>query len=90
MPWYLILGAIAMLGLVALGTHLLLTIFNKRGWVYYQNLDAPKGSWLGLIEEIYQPSVTHVVDQQTLEESSRDQTESGDPDNAGETPLAER
>jgi hypothetical protein len=89
MPWYLVLGAVATLGLVALATHLLLTLFNKRGWVYYRNPDAPKGSSLGLLEEIYQPSVTHVIDQQTLEDSVTDQSESGDPEAPGEHPPAE-
>ena len=41
MPWYVVVGAIAMLGLVAFATHLLLTVFNKRGWVYYRNPDSP-------------------------------------------------
>lgn len=90
MPWYLILGVVAVLGIVALATHLLLTSLNKRGWVYYRNPDAPRGSWLGLLEEIYQPAATHVVEQQTLEESVRDQTESGDPETPGSPPPAGR
>jgi hypothetical protein len=83
MPWYLILGAVAVLGLVAFATHLLLTSFNKRGWVYYRNPEAPKGSALGLLEEIYQPSVTHVIDQQTVEDSVRDHSESTEPETPG-------
>ena len=79
----LALAAIVVLGLVALLIHLLLTIFNRRGWVYYRNPDTPKGSSLGLLEEIYQPSTTHVVDQQILDESHRDQTESGDSEHPG-------
>jgi hypothetical protein len=81
----LAVAVIVVLGVVALLTHLLLTVFNKRGWVYYRNPEAPRGSWLGLIEEIYQPSVTHVADQQNLEESHRDQTESGDPEKPGDS-----
>ena len=73
-----------MLGLVAVATHLLLTLFNKRGWVYYRNPEAPRGSSLGLLEEIYRPAATHVLEQQTLEDSIRDQSESGDPDNPEE------
>jgi hypothetical protein len=88
MPWILVFGAIATLILVAVVTHLLLTAFNRRGWVYYRNPDAPKGSSLGLIEEIYQPSVTHVIDQQSLEDSLlKDQSESGDPDSPGTDAL---
>jgi hypothetical protein len=76
----MILGAAAVLGLVALAAHLLLTAFNRRGWIYYRNPDAPKGRSLGLIEEIYQPSTTHVIDHETLEDSLRDQIESSGPD----------
>jgi hypothetical protein len=89
MPWYMVLGVVVVLGIVALTTHLLLTSFNKRGWVYYRNPNAPKGSSLGLLEEIYQPSVTHVIDQQVLEDSLTDQSESGDPETPGGSPLAE-
>jgi hypothetical protein len=89
MPWYLILGVVVVLGIVALTTHLLLTAFNKRGWVYYRNADAPKGSSLGLLEEIYRPSATHVIDQQALEDSLKDQSEPGDPESPGGPPLAD-
>lgn len=82
--WVLALLVILVLAIIALLTHLLLTSFDKRGWVYYRNPGAPKGSSLGLLEEIYQPSVTHVTEQQTLEDSLRDQTESGDPDGRGD------
>ena len=33
---------------------------------------------LGLFEEIYQPSVSHVIEQQVTEETEADQTESGE------------
>jgi hypothetical protein len=89
MPWYVVIGAVAVLGLVAFATHLLLRSFNKRGWVYYRNPDAPKGSWLGLIEEIYQPASAHVADQQALEDSVRYQPESGDPESPGEPPASD-
>jgi hypothetical protein len=81
--WVLALLVILVLALIALLTHLLLTSFDRRGWVYYRNPGAPKGSWLGLHEEIYQPSVTHATEQQTLEDSLKDQTESGDPKSPG-------
>ena len=65
MPWYLVLGVVAVLGIVALVTHLLLTMFNKRGWVYYRDADAPKA--------------VHLVDQEIPDEFVSDHTESGDP-----------
>jgi hypothetical protein len=89
MPWYLILGVVVVLGIVALTTHLLLAWFNKRGWVYYRNPNAPKGSSAGLLEEIYQPASAPVVDQHALEDSLKDQSESGDPETPGRPPLAD-
>jgi len=80
MNWPLVIGVITALAVLAIGAHLLLTWSDRRGWVYYRNPDAPKGSSLGLLEEIYQPSAAHVIDQETLEDSIRDQAESGDPD----------
>jgi len=80
MNWPLVVGVIATLVAVAIAAHLLLTWFDQRGWVYYRNPDAPKGSSLGLLEEIYQPSAAHIIDQETLEDSIRDQAESGDGD----------
>jgi len=80
MSWTMILGVIAVLGLVALTVHLVLTWFDRRGWVYYRNPKAPKGSWLGVAGEIFQPSVTHVNEQQTLEDSLREDSESGEPE----------
>ncbi len=83
MNWILIVGVVAVLAIIAFATHLLLAWFEKRGWVYYRSTDAPRPRSLGLLEEIYQPSTTHVVDQETLEDSLKDQTETGDPDRPG-------
>jgi hypothetical protein len=80
MNWPIVVGVIATLVVVAIGSHLLLTWFDQRGWAYYRNPDAPRGGSLGLLEEIYQPSAAHVIDQKTLENSIRDQAESGDGD----------
>ena len=80
MPWLLIIGALAVLSFIALTTHLLLTWFDRRGWVYYRNPGAPKGRSLGMLEEIYQPSISHVVDEESREATEADQSESGDPE----------
>ena len=48
--WVLAILVILVLALIALLTHLLLTSFDRRGWVYYRNPGAPKGSWLGLLD----------------------------------------
>lgn len=86
MNWLVIAGVVVVVGLAVTGGHFVLTWANDRGWVYYRNPDAPKGSSLGLLEEIYQPSTAHVIDQETLEDSIRDQAESGDPDIPDSTP----
>jgi len=86
MNWPLVIGVIAALAVLAIGAHLLLTWSDERGWVYYRNPDAPRGTSLGLLEEIYQPSTAHVIDQETLEDSIRDQAESGDPDLPNDSP----
>jgi uncharacterized membrane protein len=81
--WILASAVILVLGLTAFMTHVLLTQIEKRGWVYYRSTDKPRPRSLGLLEEIYQPSMTHVIDQETLEESVKHQSESGDPDKPG-------
>jgi pheromone shutdown protein TraB len=80
MNWLAIAGVVAVVGIVLAVGHISLTWANDHGWVYYRNPDAPRGRSLGLLEEIYQPSSVHVVDQKTLEDSIRDQAESSDPD----------
>ncbi len=81
MNWILIVGVVVVLGIMAFATHLLLTWFEKQGWVYYRSTERPRPKPIGMLDEIYQPSMTHVVDQETLEDSLKDQTESGDPEN---------
>jgi hypothetical protein len=41
MPWYLALGVVAVLGIAALATHLVLALLNKRGWSSYSDPDEP-------------------------------------------------
>jgi hypothetical protein len=82
--WVLASAVILVLGLTAFVTHVLLTRFEKRGWVCYRSTEKPRPRSLGLLEEIYQPSRTHVIDQETLKESVKDQTESGDPEESGD------
>ena len=55
----------------------------RRGWVYYRSEDQPRPSSLGLIEEIYQPSIEHVTEEKTGEQSRADQAESGDGEEPG-------
>lgn len=79
MIWLLVAGVAIVLGIVAFCVHLLLTWFERRGWVYYRTPDKPKPRSLGYLEEIYQPSSSHVIEEQITEETIADATESGEP-----------
>lgn len=86
MQWVLIIILIAS-ALLIIGTagHLVLMWANRKGWVYYRNEDRPTPHSLGLLEEIYQPSIEHVIDQEISEQTAADSTESGDPDTPDST-----
>ena len=73
----LAVGGVVLVVVLVAG-HVLLTWAEGRGWVYYRSADRPRPRSLGLLEEIYQPSLTHVIDQQITEETEADQAESGE------------
>ena len=82
--WFLIgVLVVIVLGIAALTVHLILTWANRRGYVYYRNPERPPPRTLGLLEEIYQPSIEHVIEHETSEETRADQDESGEPPNPG-------
>ena len=84
MEWMVIAALILALALiVGSALHLALTWANHKGWVYYRNEHRPPPRTLGLLEEIYQPSIEHVIDEETSEQTRADQAESGAPDTAG-------
>jgi hypothetical protein len=78
MLWVSLIVVVAVLALVLIAGHLLLTWAERRGWVYYRSTEHPRPRSLGLFEEIYQPSVSHVMEQQVTEETEADQNESGE------------
>jgi len=81
------------IGLIVLGV--LATVFGLvfaansrwaagRGWVYNKYNPRPRGSGIPTtLDEIYQPSVEHVTEEQASEATRADQDESGDKPNAG-------
>lgn len=69
---------VVVLALVLVSGHLALAWAERRGWVYYRSTDRPRPRSLGLFEEIYQPSISHVMEQQVTEETEADQIESGE------------
>ena len=78
MLWVSLIVVVAVLALVLIAGHLLLTWAERRGWVYYRSTERPRPRSLGLFEEIYQPSISHVIDQRMTEETEADQSESGE------------
>jgi hypothetical protein len=52
---------------------------GKRGWVYNKHNPRPRGSGTSmLVDQIYQPSMHHVIDEQTSERTRAEQDESGE------------
>jgi len=76
-------GIVVVLALALLVVHLILTWMSGRGWIWYRTKDRPRPTSLGLIEEIYQPSIEHVTEEHTSERARADQTESGAPEPPG-------
>ena len=74
---YLVVGGI---GLIAVGysIHRAGLAADRRGWLYYRTKPRFRGSSLGLLEEIYQPSIRYVVDEIAEEKARGDQAETGD------------
>jgi len=77
------LAVLSVLGAAAAIVHLVLTWADRRGWVYYRNPERPPPRSLGLLEEIYEPSVSHVIEQEITDDTVADTTESGDPPEPG-------
>ena len=78
MLWVTLIAVVVILMVVLVAGHFVLTRAERRGWVYYRSTDRPRPRSLGLFEEIYQPSVTHVMDQQLTGITEADQTKSGE------------
>lgn len=57
---------------------------GERGWVYNRHNPRPRGvGSLGLLEEIYQPSIRHVIEERASEKARGSQDESGDDPDPG-------
>ena len=80
MTWYVAIPAIVALTAIAVGAHLLLTWFERRGWVYYRSTHRPRPRSLGYLDEIHQPSSSHMIEEQISEETIADAADSGEPE----------
>ena len=79
-PVLVVVSIVGVLVVAAGLVHLLLTWMNRRGWIWYRTKDRPRPTSLGLLEEIYQPSVEHVIEQQVSQETEADQAAKGEPE----------
>ena len=79
MGWIIAAGVLLALGY---GLHRLALWADGRGYIYYKTKPKFKGSSLGLIEGIYNPSVEHVVEERAGERARGSQDESGDKPDA--------
>jgi hypothetical protein len=81
MPWFVTLGIVAVvIGLIAYAWHRLAVFAAERDWIYHEKHNPrPKGmTSLGLLEEIYQPSIQHMVQEIAEEKARGDQAQTGD------------
>lgn len=51
---------------------------ESRGWLYWRRSERRGGGSLGLLEEIYQPSMIHVFEEETRLQTEAEQDESGE------------
>lgn len=74
MSWMIVIAG----GLIAVyGMHRLAVWAEGRGWIYYRRKDRPAPLPMGLLEEIYQPSIEHTIVELSEEAIRADQDESG-------------
>ena len=77
MHWWIIGGIVATV-LLALAVDQLALWAERRGWIYWRRTERRVSGSLGYLEPIFQPSITHVVDEETRERTEADQDQSGE------------
>ncbi len=78
MDWYWIVAAVLGVGLVGFAADQLALWMERRGWLYWRRSGRPRGGSLGILETIYQPSMSHVFEQETRQRTEADQDDSGE------------
>ena len=74
----LLLAAIVALIVLGYAAHRFLLYAERRGWVYYKHNRRPPGQGLGLLAQIYEPEMEHVVEEAAAERVRRHDEESGE------------
>ena len=76
---WLTLGLIVIgVAIVGLSIDRLALWMESKGWIYWRRSERRGSASLGLLETIYQPSMTHVFEEETREQTEADQDESGE------------
>jgi len=85
--WFIVLGfVVATLAVVGYALRRASRWAGERGWVFNKYNPRPRGSGpMGSFEQIFQPSIEHVIDEQSSERIRADQDESGDRPDTGLT-----
>lgn len=79
MIWLVIIVALIAAALAGYGLKWAIRRAGRRGWIYTKENPRPRGAGtLGLLEQIYQPSMEHVIEERSSERIRADQDESGD------------
>lgn len=74
-----IAGVVVALLLVGFGLDRLGLWAERKGWVYYRTRRGKGPVNLGLLDQIYQPSMEHVIEEETQERTFGETIESADP-----------
>jgi hypothetical protein len=74
MLWGLIVAGV---GVFIFGVHRLLRWAERRGYIYYLEKPHRRPPSLGLLEEIYQPSMEHVIEEEASDFVRGEEDESG-------------
>ncbi len=76
MWWWIALGLVVLVA-AGYGLHRAALWAERRGWIYYSK-DRPRPLPIGMLEEIYHPSIEHLVVELGEEAIRADQDESGE------------
>ncbi len=84
-----LIGGFVGVVLISIGyvVHQFSRMAGERDWIYNKHNPRPRGGGtLGLLEEIYQPSIQYVVQERSSQKARGSQHESGDKPTPGNDP----
>lgn len=76
--WWWIISGIAATVLIGLAVDRLALWAETRGWIYWRRTKPRGVGSLGYLEPIFQPSMTHVLEEETRERTEAEQDQSGE------------